>query len=147
MTQWGLDIGRSPFVDGFPMGLLSRLFGSGGRPSFSAEAEVHVPVAGGVFEKGCHGAEPGELRMPCNRHCVTDLSLIHVTLDYRHKKRTCNKSLQVLTTKEFFKVRMRGFEPPRPVRALEPESSASANSATSAGSLLYRRNRQGDSRG
>ena len=31
-----------------------------------------------------------------------------------------------------FTVRMRGFEPPRPYRTLEPESSASANSATSA---------------
>ena len=29
-------------------------------------------------------------------------------------------------------MRMRGFEPPRPYRALDPESSASANSATSA---------------
>jgi hypothetical protein len=29
-------------------------------------------------------------------------------------------------------MRMRGFEPPRPYRALDPESSASANFATSA---------------
>ena len=30
----------------------------------------------------------------------------------------------------FFVLPKRGFEPPRPLRTLEPESSASANSAT-----------------
>ncbi len=54
--------------------------------SLATEAEVDMPVAGRVFEERCHGAGPGELRMPCNRHYVTDWALF----DYRHKKRTCN---------------------------------------------------------
>ncbi len=43
------------------------------------------------------------------------------------------KGFSLLERKPFFDgVRMRGFEPPRPYRTLDPESSASANSATSA---------------